>query len=67
LPLVSTAIPLGPAKLFLLTPPLFEVLEEKLPPCPKTRSAVVSPLPGVAVTVRGVLYSSTRTLPESAT
>src|SRR5258708_23584085 len=34
---------------------------------PKTRSAIASPLPGVAVVVSGVLNSSTRLLPSSAT
>ena len=39
----------------------------KLPAWPHTSSAVVSPLPAIAVTASGVLNSRTRLLLESAT
>ena len=38
----------------------------KEPPCPHTSSGVVSPLPAIIVTVRGVLNSRTRLLLKSA-
>ena len=69
LPVASAVTALGPHRLDALT-----VLEGWLQSpvtnalaWPNTISAVLSPLPGVAVTVRGLIYPITRLLLASAT
>src|SRR5271169_2570306 len=65
----STATPRGPLRLVPLIPPLLLALTVKavpLAPCPNTMSAVMSPLPAVALAVSGVMYSNTRLLLKSA-
>ena len=68
-PFASRLTPAGvqsPMAVALSHPPVVKVVP--LPPCPKTRSAVVSPAPVIAlIAPSGWLNSSTRELPMSAT